>query len=105
MLESPVYKEILEEGEARGLEKGLELGRKEGLELGRKEGLELGEEEGLRESVLDVLDVRFGGIPSDVEETVRSIRGRKRLESLLRRVAVADSVEAFREHLAKVKER
>ena len=86
MLESPVYREILEEGKALGL----------------KEGLELGEEQGLRESVLDVLDVRFGVVPPDVEELVRSIRGKASLESLLRKVAVIESVEAFREHLAKV---
>lgn len=59
IVESPVYREILEKGEAVDLEQG----RKEGQELGRKEGLKLGEEEGLRESVLDVLDVR--------QETVR----------------------------------
>ena len=96
MLESPVYREILEEGKSLGL--------KEGHELGRKEGLELGEKEGLRESVLDVLDVRFGGVPPDVEESVRSIGGKKQLESLLWRVAVVESVEAFRRSLASAKE-
>ena len=48
MLESPVYREILEEGKALGL----------------KEGLELGEESRLREDVLEVLEVRFGVVPS-----------------------------------------
>ena len=104
MLESPVYREILEEGKSLGLKEGLELGRKEGLELGRKEGLEFGEEARLREDVLDVLDVRFGVVPPDVEETVRSVRGKASLESLLRRVAVVESVEAFREHLTKLRE-
>ena len=45
MLESPFYREILEEGKAIGLE--------------------LGREEGLREDVLEVLQVRFGVVPPD----------------------------------------
>jgi len=99
MLESPVSREILEEGRPLGLD----LGRKEGLALGRKEGLEQGAEEGFRERGLDVLDVRVGVVPPDVEETVRSVQGKASLESLLRRVAGIESMEAVREHLTKVR--
>ncbi|HID31580.1 MAG TPA: hypothetical protein EYP19_16480 [Desulfobacterales bacterium] len=99
MLESPVSREILEEGKPLGLD----LGRKEGLALGRKEGLEQGAEGGFRERGLDVLDVRVGVVPPDVEETVRSVQGKASLESLLRRVAGIESMEAVREHLTKVR--
>lgn len=90
MLESPFYREILEEGEARGLEKGKAI------------GLELGEENRLREDVLEVLEVRFGLVPPDVEESVRSLRGRKLLEGLLRRAIVIESLEAFREQVSEI---
>ena len=63
MLESPVYRQImdegkalgLDEGKALGLKEGLERGRREGMELGREKGMELGEEARLREDILEVL--------------------------------------------------
>ena len=82
MLESPVYQEILEEGRVAGLKEG--------------------QEEGLRESVLEVLEVRFGVVPLDVREQVRQIRGKETLQGLLRRVAVVESIEAFRDELSKI---
>ena len=88
MLESPVYREILEEGKALGL----------------KEGLELGEESRLREDVLEVLEVRFGVVPSSLEELVRKVRGKRTLEGLLRRSILVEDVEAFREDVRRVLE-
>lgn len=87
MMESPFYREILEEGRVLGL----------------KEGMERGQMEGLRESVLEVLEVRFGLVPPDVEEMVRSVRGRKLLEGLLRKTAAVESLEAFSEQLSEVR--
>ena len=98
MLESPVYREILEEGEARGLEKGKAIG----LEEGKVMGLELGQEEGLRESVLEALEVRFGMVPFEMEKKVRQIRGRKTLEGLHRRAILVESLEAFQKDLSRV---
>ena len=78
MLESPFYREILEEGK------------------------ELGQEEGVRESVLEALEVRFGLVPPDVEERMRRIQGKRTLEGLLRRAILVESLEAFGEALSKV---
>ena len=75
MLESPVYREILEEGKAMGLAEG--------------------QEEGLRESVLEALAVRFGMVPFEMEKSVRQLRGRKTLEGLLRRAILTKSLKAF----------
>ena len=86
MLESPVYRDILEEGKAMGLELGQELGQ----------------EEGLRESVLEALAVRFGMVPFEMEKKVRQIRGRKTLEGLHRRAILTESLKAFGEDLARV---
>ena len=88
MLESPVYREILEEGKALGL----------------KEGLELGEESRLREDVLEVLEVRFGLVSSSLEELVRKVRGKRALEGLLRRAILVEDVETFREEVRRVLE-
>ena len=91
MLESPVYREILEEGRQAGLEQGLEQGREEGLEQGR--------EDGLRDDVLAALEVRFGAVPAALAEQVRRRRGRPELEGLLRRAIVVESLEAFAREL------
>ena len=80
MLESPVYREILEEGKA------------------------LGEESRLREDVLEVIEVRFGIVPSSLEELVRKIRGKRALEGLLRRAILVEDVETFREDVRRVLE-
>jgi predicted transposase YdaD len=82
MLESPFYREILEEGKAIGLE--------------------LGQEERLREDVLEALEVRFEIVPPDLEKQVRQIQGKKTLEGLLRRAILTESLEAFREDVSKV---
>ena len=104
MRESPVYREILEEGKALGLKEGEARGLEKGLELGRKEGLELGEEARLREDVLEVVEIRFGVVPSSLEDLVRKVRGKRALEGLLRRAILVEDVETFREDVRRVLE-
>ncbi len=87
MLESPVYREILEEGRQAGREEGLE------------QGLEQGRVEGLRDDVLAALEVRFGAVPEALAEQVRQRRGRSELEGLLRCAIVVASLEAFAREL------
>ena len=87
MLESPVYREILEEG------------RQAGREEGQKQGLERGREEGLRDDVLAALEVRFGAVPATLAGRVREMRGRPELAGLLRRAIVVESLEAFAREL------
>jgi predicted transposase YdaD len=51
MLESPVYREIMEEGRALGIEQGLEEGIQRGVEQGRQQGIKLGVEQGRRQGI------------------------------------------------------
>jgi len=95
MLESPAYREILEEGRQAGREEGLEQGLEKGLEQGLEKGLEQGREQGLRDDVLAALEVRFGSVPAALAERVREMRGRPELEALLRRAIVVESLEEF----------
>ena len=74
MLESPVYREILEEGKALG------------------------------ENVLEVLEVRFGIVPSSLEELVRKVQGKRALEGLHRRAILMEDVETFREDVRRLLE-
>jgi hypothetical protein len=70
MLESPAYREIREEGW----------------------------EEALREAVLAALEVRFGAVPLALTEQVQR-RERTKLEGLLRRAIVVESLETFAREL------
>ena len=75
---SPLLREWMQESESLGLEKGKAIGREEGMELGREEGMELGREEGMargvvseaRNSLLRLLDRRFGPLAAEVVEQV-----------------------------------
>ena len=74
------------------------------VEEGMEKGMEKGMEERLREDVLEVLDVRFGRVPAEVEEQVRRLRGRKALEGWLRRAVVVESLPVFEEELGRGKD-
>lgn len=75
--ESPWYTEIRQEGWQLGLEKGLEKGLEQGLEKGLEKGLEqglkLGERRNMRETILRVLQHRFGPAPSDFEQQLQEM--------------------------------
>lgn len=86
MLESPVYREILEEGRAVGV----------------KEGRELGQEDRLRVDILEVLAVRFERVPADLEGQVGQVRGQKTLELLHRRAVLVESLDAFAQELNRI---
>ena len=68
-----------------------------------EEGMEKGMEERLREDVLEVLAVRFGQVPAEVEEQMRRLRGRKVLEGWLRLAVVVESLPVFAEELGRGK--
>jgi len=83
MLESPVYREILEEGEQKG------------RQAGRHEGEQKGRQEGLCADVLAVLEVRFGPVPDSLAQRVEQVTDRERLEALHRRAVLVESLEVF----------
>ena len=77
------------------VEQWLEQGRRKGLEEGRRkgfeEGLERGLEQGLRrlaDTVCEVVQVRFGRVPADVEAYIRSRKDLDELRQLHRRALV-----------------
>ena len=76
-----------------------ELALKEGLEKGLEKGLVEGFEKGIvqnaRESILDVLDTRFGQVPESVRERINAIGSEPTLKNLLRQAARASSLEEF----------
>jgi predicted transposase YdaD len=80
--ESPWYTEIRQEGWQIGLEKGLE------------QGLKLGERRNMRESILRVLQHRFGPVPADFEQQLQEL-DLPELRGLLDAALDVDSLAEF----------
>jgi hypothetical protein len=64
-------------------------------ELALKEGLEKGILQNAREAILDVLDTRFGQVPDSIRDRINSLGSEPTLKTLLRRAALASSLEDF----------
>ena len=81
--------------ERRGLEKGLEQGLEQGLEKGRQEG----QVRNQQESVLAVLETRFGDVPYPLREAVTAVDDLVRLKQWLRSAIQLPSLEEFQAHI------
>ena len=59
--------------------------------LARKEG----RQEGHQEAILDILETRFGDVPTTVRERINALCDEPKLKELLRRASVIPSLEEF----------
>jgi hypothetical protein len=60
----------------------------EGKELGEKQG----ELKAKREAVLKIMQLRFDSVPESVVRKVKSIRRMERLDALLKKAVIANSI-------------
>ena len=70
-----------------------------GLEKGRQEGRQEGQVRNQQESVLAVLETRFGEVPYPLRETVTAVDDLPRLKQWLRLAIQLPSLRAFQTHL------
>ena len=63
--------------------------------LARKEGRQEGRQEGRKEAILDILETRFGDVPTTVRERINALCDEPKLKELLRRASVIPSLEEF----------
>ena len=73
------------------MKEGIRKGRQEG----RREGIEEGELKALSDSVVEILEARFGRIPAAVKKKLKAIENRKQLKLLLREAATATNLPEF----------
>lgn len=78
--------------------------RSEMMQTVADQWIEQGRIQTLQEDVLDLLHIRFGSIPSEVEERVTAVTHVPTLRQLLRRAALAESIDAFTHSLADLTE-
>jgi hypothetical protein len=60
------------------------LAKREGFEAGVEQGMEKGMEQALRESILDIVEARFGVVPAAVGKQIKTIDDALRLRKLLK---------------------
>jgi flagellar biosynthesis/type III secretory pathway protein FliH len=82
----------MEQGLAQGLEKGLKKGLEKGLEKGLAQGLEKGLAQGMAESLLLLLEERFGPMPEELRTQVRAASPQQ-LRQWMSKVFTAASLE------------
>ena len=101
--QDPFYKKGLEKGIKQGLEKGikqgLEKGIKQGLEKGIKQGLKKGKILALQESVLRLIDRKFGQIPEELREKILNLTDERELNTLFDTVLNTNSIQELIETL------
>jgi flagellar biosynthesis/type III secretory pathway protein FliH len=85
-----LFDKIRQEGWQKGWQEGKEEGKLEGKEEGKLEG----REEGLRQSLVTVLEARFGPLSQSILDRVSSLPS-EWLGQLLRAATTADSIQAI----------
>ena len=87
---------LLSQGEKKGREAGRqvghEVGRQEGREEGREEELRVGVMEGKRQTLLALMDRKFGALPETVAARVRSVESADELDGLLDLILTAENL-------------
>ena len=89
-------------GIKKGLQQGLQQGVQQGLQQGIQEGIQAGIRQRLqeaRDSVLEVLGIRFGVIPEDIARLLNTVEVTETLRSLHRQSVICKDLNIFREML------
>jgi flagellar biosynthesis/type III secretory pathway protein FliH len=71
------------------------IGIQKGIQKGIEKGIEQGLLQGRQEAVLEILDTRFGSVPSFIAESVRKIKDYSTLRELIKKAAIIDSIGDF----------
>jgi hypothetical protein len=82
-------------GIKKGLEQGLHQGLEQGLEQGLHQGLQQGIAKNAKESVIEILGLRFGYAPASIKERIDEIKDVSVLKKLHRRAVTEASIEDF----------
>jgi hypothetical protein len=82
---------------------GIKQGIKQGIEIGRAEGEAKGKTEGEVESIISILDVKFGEISETVRNSLYAVTDVNRLQELVRFAAKCDTFEEFFKKLKQTK--
>lgn len=77
----------------KGMEQGVKKGLREGVKQGIEQGLRKGVEQGVRDTLLHLLERRFGQVSPSIRSRVGAIRSIEELRGLVDRTLEAKSIE------------
>lgn len=86
-------------GIEKGLQQGIQQGLQQGIQQGIQQGLNIGFTEEARESVIEVLEIRFSVIPEDIARQIKSVEVRETLRSLRKQAILCKDLNSFRKML------
>lgn len=82
------------------IDEGIQQGRQQGRQEGRQEGIRQGVRENAQEAVREVLEARFHLVPDELANSIGKIDKVAVLHKLLKKAAVVNSLEEFKEALS-----
>jgi hypothetical protein len=91
MIQSYAYELIKEEGRKEGILEGKQEGKHEGKQEGKQEGQVLS----MQDAILDVLELRFKSVPSNIVRVVMQQNDLKFLHELHKRAVTANTLKEF----------
>jgi hypothetical protein len=84
----------------KGIQEGLQEGLQQGLQQGLQEGIRRGIQRGKQESLIRILEARFGEIEESLRERIKGIEEIEKLEELLISAIRANDLEEFKKEIA-----
>lgn len=93
--ESPIYQEVLQEGEDRGLQRGIQQGLQRGLQQGRQEGELIAS----RKMLLVLVQARSAKMLEQARIQAEQIENQTILEDLITKIALAQTEEEAEHYL------
>jgi hypothetical protein len=75
------------------------MGLQKGVLKGEKRGEKKGEKKALRDTILEVLNARFGVIPHQMVVQIRAIKQLKVLKNLILQASQCPDIDSFQERL------
>ena len=92
----PVIGDLVKQGIREGFQQGIQEGIQQGLQQGLQQGKIEGVIEGKQESLIKILEIRFGEIEESLKERIKSIREVEKLNNLLASAIKVADLEKFR---------
>jgi len=83
-------------GIEKGIEKGIEQGIEKGIEKGIEQGIEKGIEKGKKETLLLLLNKKFGPLSEAQQQAILQIESMQRLDELLLSIIDTNSLEELK---------
>lgn len=92
----------LKDGLIEGMQQGMQQGMQKGMQQGMQKGMQQGMQQGIRNDIIELLENRFQSVDG-IKAVIDSITEIEQLKTIFRLAIKAESLEVFKELIAKMK--